>query len=108
MCFFRNARDNPSLALCVRDLSVKGHRPASIEVGHIPSTENNEKDTTAQQTHQPDKTKLVYETCDTNMVIAAMLYKLENLETLHLEYQIWSENGFLPVIYQNCLKTTSA
>ncbi|RAO66327.1 uncharacterized protein BHQ10_002339 [Talaromyces amestolkiae] len=103
-CFFRTIRDNLSLALCVRDLSVKGHRPASIEVGYIPIFENDEKDTTDQQTHQPDTRKLVYETCDTNSVIAAMLHKLENLETLHLEYQFWSENGFLPVIYQNCLK----
>lgn len=33
-----------------------------------------------------------------------MLQRLENLEALHLEYPFWSENGSLPVIYQNCLK----
>ncbi|KAF3392148.1 hypothetical protein DPV78_010700 [Talaromyces pinophilus] len=33
-----------------------------------------------------------------------MLQRLENLEILHLEYRFWSENGCLPVIYQNCLK----
>lgn len=101
-CFFRTIRDNQCLALYVRELNVKGHKPPGVEVGYIP-TRNVKKDTT-EETHQPAKGKLVYETCDTNSVIAAMLHKLENLEALHLEYPFWSENGFLPVIYQNCLK----
>lgn len=104
-CFFRTIRDDQNLAHYVRELSIKGHRPAGIEVGYIPTSENDGKDTTEQQNHQQlARKKLVYETCDTNSVIAAMLHKLEKLETLHLEYAFWSENVFLPVIYQNCLK----
>jgi hypothetical protein len=101
-CFFRTIRDNQTLALNVRDLSVKGHKPPGIEVGYIPA-EDAKKDS-AEQTHQPARKRLVYETCDTNSVIAAMLHRLENLEALHLEYPFWSENGFLPVIYQRCLR----
>lgn len=102
-CFFRTIRDNQSLALYVRDLSVKGHRPPGIEVGYIPA-DDDKKDTADQTDYQPARKKLVYETCDTNTVTAAMLQRLENLEVLHLEYPFWSENGFLSVIYQNCLK----
>jgi hypothetical protein len=91
------------MALYVGDLSVKGHRPPGIEVEYIP-VEDDKKDTANQTHYQPANQKLVYETCDTNTITAAMLQKLENLEVLHLEYRFWSENGCLPVIYQNCLK----
>lgn len=49
-CFFRTIRDNKSLALYVRELSVRGHKPLGIEVGYIPTEDGDKKETT-EQTH---------------------------------------------------------
>uniref|UniRef100_A0A093UQX1 Uncharacterized protein n=1 Tax=Talaromyces marneffei PM1 TaxID=1077442 RepID=A0A093UQX1_TALMA len=74
---FRTIRDDQTLALYVRELNIKGYKLREVEAGYIPTSDDDKEDTT-QQTHQPVRKKL--------------------------EYPFWSENGFLPVIYQNCLK----
>ncbi|KAE8554149.1 hypothetical protein TMatcc_006353 [Talaromyces marneffei ATCC 18224] len=79
---FRTIRDDQTLALYVRELNIKGYKLREVEAGYIPTSDDDKEDTT-QQTHQPVRKKLVYETCDTNSVVAAMLHKLETLETLH-------------------------